>query len=107
MRLPTQTYDTRDLLAGAGSDGPEEVMSAEEYLQPQGLMNSMHLCSVPNGHVDTVGNRTDTQAALALRLLICSSTDDDYDDDDYDDDDYDDDDYDDDDDDDDDDDGAR
>jgi len=34
MHLPSQTYETRDLLEEVG-DGPERVISAEEYLQPQ------------------------------------------------------------------------
>ena len=37
MRLPSHTYDTMDLVRNMSipADGPEEVMTAEEYLQPQ------------------------------------------------------------------------
>jgi hypothetical protein len=37
MRLPSHTYDTIDLVRNMSipADGPEEVITAEEYLQPQ------------------------------------------------------------------------
>jgi len=35
MHLPSESYEPRDLLAEVGGDGPENVISAEEYLQPQ------------------------------------------------------------------------
>jgi hypothetical protein len=37
MRLPSHTYDTLDLVRNMSisADGPEEVITAEEYLQPQ------------------------------------------------------------------------
>ena len=37
MRLPSHTYDTRDLLRNmsiADVDGPEEVVEADNYLSP-------------------------------------------------------------------------
>ncbi len=37
MRLPNHSFDTRDLVRSmsVAQDGPEEVMDAEDYLQPQ------------------------------------------------------------------------
>ena len=37
LRLPSQTYDTKDLVRNmsVNADGPEEIIEADEYLQPQ------------------------------------------------------------------------
>lgn len=36
MRLPSHNYDTRDLIRSisGGTEGPEEIVEAEDYLQP-------------------------------------------------------------------------
>lgn len=60
MRLPSQTYDTADLVRNMSipADGPEEVVTAEEYLHPQG--NNMcvdHMTSIKyhiNGALEMV-----------------------------------------------------
>ena len=37
LRLPSHTYDTKDLVRNmsVAADGPEEIIEADEYLQPQ------------------------------------------------------------------------
>ena len=39
LRLPSQSFDTHELLRGMSimSDGPEEVMAADDYLRPMGV----------------------------------------------------------------------
>ena len=39
LRLPSHTYDCGELVRNMSvvQDGPETIMDAEEYLQPQGL----------------------------------------------------------------------
>ena len=36
LRLPNHSYDSKDLVCNSiAGDGPEEIVDAEEYLQPQ------------------------------------------------------------------------
>ena len=50
LRLPSQSFDTRELLRNMSimSDGPEDVMAADEYLRPLGS-------SPPLSPLDVVG----------------------------------------------------
>ena len=54
MRLPSHQYNTHDLIRSmsVSHDGPEEVMDAEDYLQPHSESNSPQ--HVPNGSAYTV-----------------------------------------------------
>ena len=51
MRLPSHTIDTKDLIRSmsVGADGPEVIMDAEDYLQPQPIVEP-----IANGKVNKV-----------------------------------------------------
>ena len=55
MKLPVYQYDTKDLLTGA-SDGSEQIVTADEYLQPQRLYGVEPHSRTPlvNGKTDPV-----------------------------------------------------
>ena len=59
MRLPNQYYDASELLHGTGVEGPEQAITAEEYLQfysaskrHQALCTGQH--KFPNGMTERV-----------------------------------------------------
>jgi len=54
MRLPSHQYDTHDLIRSisVNADGPEEVMDAEDYLQPHSESSSPE--HIPNGSAYTM-----------------------------------------------------
>lgn len=62
LRLPSHSYDTKDLVRNmsVNADGPEEIIEADEYLQPQlmGATADLRLNRHPhtaNGKLDKVG----------------------------------------------------
>ena len=48
LRLPSHSYDSKDLVRNMSiaGDGPEEIIDAEEYLQPQ-LTHQLTSCQLP------------------------------------------------------------
>lgn len=58
MRLPSHTFDKSDLMRSVSmtADGPEEIIEAEDYLQPQEPQHSPHQIIFENNNSPSVRN---------------------------------------------------
>lgn len=78
LRLPSHTYDTKDLIrnmsVGAdGAEGPEEIIEADEYLQPQITGTDDHPRSRYNPHHSHNGKLDKARVFSILLFLMASS----------------------------------